>query len=116
MPRMFDSLTEWKYSEKEVKEKGTGKTFTLTQPKKVFEEDFYHIKRSIACENVPTDVAAEEDFFVYEVSYMLPGCQLCVVYVSEDTATELVSSNVAAFLQGRAHGHIVEFFKRQEKK
>lgn len=100
----------WEYGERQVKEKGTEKRFTLTQPKQLFSEDYYTIRRAIACENVPGDVAPEKHFYVYEFSYMETGCCLCVITVDESTAKELISNCLTEFLQGNASTYIKYFF------
>lgn len=112
MARKFKRLSDWQYMERLVIEPETGKTFTLTQPKSLLEEDFYHIKRTVACENVSVDEIPEDYFHVYEIAYMLPGCQLCLAYVSEDEAAELISSNLPAFLHGNALEKIIEYFRK----
>ena len=65
----------WNYGEKDVAEPATGKEFVLTQPKRIYNEDYYNITRAIAVENVPVDVVPEPDFFVYKMDYhrLLPN-------------------------------------------
>ena len=111
MRRFKDKNTNgWKCGEKSVIEIGTDKEFILTQSKILFEEDGYHVKRAIACENCPADVIAEPDFFVYEVAYMPDGYSLCIRTVDEETMLSLVSMNLQAFLNGNARNAINEFF------
>ena len=100
----------WEYGERHVKEKGTEKRFTLTQPKQLFSEDFYTVRRAIACENVPSDVAPEKHFYVYEFSYMETGCCLYVITVDETTAKELINTCLKEFMQGTASTYIKYFF------
>ena len=102
--------SRWEYGERQVKEKGTEKRFTLTQPKQLFSEDFYTVRRAIACENVPSDVAPEKHFYVYEFSYMETGCCLYVITVDEITAKELISTYLKEFMQGTASTYIKCFF------
>ena len=113
--RVFQNVKEnrWQYGEKQVKEKGTEKSFTLTQPKTLFSEDYYTVRRAIACENVPVDVAPERDFYVYEFSYMETGCCLSVITVDEVTAKELISNCLAEFLRGSACTYIKYFFEER---
>ena len=63
--------SRWEYQERQVKEKGTEKHFTLTQPKELFSEDYYTVRRAIAVENVPFYITPEKDFYVYEFLYTL---------------------------------------------
>lgn len=102
--------SRWEYGEHQVKEKGTEKRFTLTQPKQLFSEDFYTVRRAIACENVPSDVVPEKHFYVYEFSYMETGCCLYVITVDETTAKELINTCLKEFMQGTASTYIKYFF------
>ena len=113
--RVFQSVKEnrWQYGEKQVKEKGTDKSFTLTQPKTLFSEDYYTVRRAIAVENVPADVVPENDFYVYEFSYMETGCVLRTVIVDESTAKELISNCLTEFLRGNACTYIKYFFEEK---
>lgn len=109
--RTFIEKSAWSYGEKEVTERGGSKSFTLTQPHDIFREDYYHVRRCVAVENVPADVVPENDFFVYEICYMC-GVSLCVEHVAEDAALELISENLSAFLQGGAEQCIRDYFYR----
>ena len=113
--RVFQNAkgNRWQYGEKEVKEKGTGKNFTLTQPKTLFSEDYYTVRRAIACENVPIDVAPERDFYVYEFSYMGTGCCLSTKIIDEIAAKELIGSCLEEFLRGNACTYIKYFFEEK---
>lgn len=102
--------SRWEYQERQVKEKGTEKYFTLTQPKELFSEDYYTVRRAIAVENVPFYIPPEKDFYVYEFSYMETGCCLYVITVDEDTAKELISTCLKEFMQGNASSYIKYFF------
>ena len=104
----------WNYGEKDVTEPATGKEFVLTQPKRIYNEDYYNITRAIAVENVPVDVVPEPDFFVYKISYMPDGFSLCERIVDEDTAEKLIGSALKAFLRGEATEHIKKFFGTEE--
>lgn len=108
--RVFISKGIWSFGERQVVEKGTDKSFTLTQPKDLFYEDYYTVRRAIAVENVPVDVVPERDFYVYEFSYMGIGCVLNIVIVDEVTAKELISTCLTEFLHGNASSYIKNFF------
>lgn len=109
----IDGSGSWQYGERQVKEKGTEKRFTLTQPKTLFSEDYYSVRRAIAVENVPVDVAPERDFYVYEFSYMETGSCLRITTVDETTAMELISTCLKEFLQGTASTYIKYFFNEK---
>ena len=111
--RTFILDGKYEYGEIPVKEIETGKSFTLTQRKQVFSEDFYSVYRFIAVENVPADVVPEPDFYVYRVSYMIPGPVLCIKYIDERTMLELYLYDVINFLRGCATESIKEFFERK---
>jgi len=106
----IDGSGSWQYGERQVKEKDTEKSFTLTQPKTLFNEDYYSVRRAIACENVPVDVVSEKDFYVYEFSYMETGSCLRIITVDETTAKELISTCLKEFMQGTASTYIKYFF------
>ena len=108
--KVFISEGRWEYGERQVKEKGTDKRFTLTQPKQLFSEDYYTVRRAIACENVPIDVVPEKDFYIYEFSYMETGSCLRIITVDEATAKELISTCLKEFMQGKASTYIKCFF------
>ena len=110
--RKFIGLDTWKYGEKQVEERGTGKTFTLTQPHKLFSEDYYTVRRAIAVENVGVGTIPEPDFNVYEFSYMVSGCCLCINIIDETTAMKLIQENLREFLHGTAHQKIVDFLEK----
>ena len=113
---MSEGDGRYQYGERQVKERGTEKRFTLTQPKQLFSEDFYTIRRAIACENVPSNVAPERDFYVYEFSYMETCCCLSVITVDENTAMELISTCLKEFLHGNAGAYIKNFFDERLQK
>ena len=106
----IDGSGSWQYGERQVKEKGTEKSFTLTQPKTLFSEDYYLVRRAIAVENVPFYIPPEKDFYVYEFSYMETGSCLRVITVDEITAKELISTCLKEFMQGTASTYIKYFF------
>lgn len=108
--RVFISNGSWQYGECQVKEKETDKSFTLTQPKTLFDEDYYKVRRAIAVENVPVDVVPEKDFYVYRFSYMETGGCLRIVTVDEITAKELIGTCLKEFMQGTASTYIKCFF------
>jgi len=113
--RVFTSRSDWAWGEREVVEKknDTCKFFTLTQPKTLFHEDYYSVRRTIAIENGPIDVDSEMDFYVYEFSYMGIGCVLHTVIVDEITAKELISTCLTEFLHGNATSYIKNFFEER---
>ena len=111
--RVFISKGNWSCEERQVVEKGTDKSFTLTQPKHLFYEDYYSVRRAIAVENVPVDVVPERDFYVYEFSYMTVGCVLNTVIVDETTAKELIDTCLNEFLHGNATSYIKNFFEER---
>ena len=106
----IDGSGSWQYGERQVKEKGTEKSFTLTQPTMLFSEDYYTVRRAIAVENVPIDVIPEKDFYVYEFSYMKTGSCLKIITVDETAAKELISTCLKEFMQGNALSYIKYFF------
>ena len=110
--RTFNDISCWSYGEKQLIDNNTGKCYTLTQPKDIFREDYYHVRRGLAIENVPADVVPEKEFYVYEFSYMVSGTSLCVRNVTEDIAIDLIGKNLPEFLQGKAGKCIEEYFLR----
>ena len=107
--RTFFSEGTWEYGEKQVIEKGAAKRFTLTQPKTLLNEDYYTVRRAIAVDNCPIHVVPEEDFYVYEFSYMENG--RCTVKIVDDVlAYKLLKSNLQVFMEGRALNVIKCFF------
>ena len=108
--------TGWTYGEKEVIEVGTDKKFTLTQPKVLFKEDSYHIKRSIAVAHESDNRGVQEDgFYAYEIAYMPDGYSLSIVTVDEQTAEKLISGNLLGFMHGTSREYIKNFFETEEK-
>lgn len=110
--RTFNDIGCWAHGEKQVIDNSTGKRFTLTQPQYIFREDYYHVRRGIAIENVPADVVPEKEFYVYEFSYMVSGTSLCIWNVTEDIALDVIGKNLPEFLQGKAGKCIEEYFLR----
>lgn len=110
--RKFISLDMWKHGEKQVQERGNFKRFTLTQPKQLFSEDYYTVRRAVAVENVDTQTIPEPYFYVYEFSYMVSGSCLCIDVVDAETALKLINDNLNNFLEGNAHIYIKEFFEK----
>jgi len=106
----------WHCGEKSVVEIGADKEFVLTQAKRLFNENAYHVIRAIACENCPVDVAAEPDFCVYEVAYMaMDGCSTNIAIVDEETAEGLLKEKLRDFMRGTALEHIRDFFEGEKK-
>lgn len=110
--RRFESLDIWRYAEKQVIELGTNRNFTLTQPKVLFKEDYYSVRRAVAVENVDEYTISEPYFYVYEFSYMVSGGCLCIDIVDAKTALKLINDNLNNFLEGNAHICIKEFFEK----
>lgn len=108
--REFIEQGKWEYKEKQVKEKGTNKTFTLTEPITLFREDYYEVRRVIAVDNCPVDVAPESDFYVYEFSYLTNNGSAAIKIVDHVTAYILISQHLDWFMQGRALSAIDDFF------
>lgn len=103
----------WQYGEKEVVLFGTDKKYTLTQPQRLFYEDYYTVTRTIACAQFPCKVS-EDNLRLYEIFYMdNGGCR--VITVEEDVMLNLLNSNEQAFLSGYALDYIREFFDTYEK-
>ena len=111
MSRYFIRNGRYKYGELPVKEIETGKTFTLTQPKTLFNEDYYIITRFIAVEDVPVDVVPEHDFYVYRVSWMEPGPVLIERIVSEDIMMDIMQKFPEQLLHGNACSYIQTYFE-----
>ena len=111
--REFIYCGNWEYGELQVKEKGTGKSFTITQPKLLFREDYYNIRRGIAVDNCPVDVVPEKDFYVYQISYLTDKGSLAIKIVDHITAHTLISQNLGEFMQGKALSAIDDFFERR---
>lgn len=104
----------WQCGEKNVQEVGTERQYTLTQPVTLFSEDYYSIKRAIACCN--TLCSFEEDYlYVYEFSYMEDGC-LSVIIVDAQTAEEAIRLNLKEFLEGSACKCIAQYFKEKNNR
>lgn len=114
MMREFVGNGRWAFYEKQVREKGTNKSFTLTQPKQLFLEDYYVIRRAIAVDNCPANVVPESDFYVYEFTYFTSGAYVTIRIVDQETAQKLIGSNLELFLQGRATKAIENFFMKGE--
>lgn len=103
----------WQYGEKEVVLYGTDKVYTLTQPKKLFNEDYYTVTRAVACANFECKLS-EDNLSVYEVSYLENGgCS--VITVEEDVMLNLLKSNEQAFLSGHALDCIKDYFDAYNK-
>lgn len=111
MSRYFVQNGSYAYQELPVKEIETGKKFTLTQPKTLFNEDYYRITRFIAVEDVPVDVVPEPDFYVYKVSWMEPGPSLVTKFVSEDIMMDFMREFPEQLLHGNARGFIQQYFE-----
>ena len=117
MRRFIDKeRTGWSYGEKEVLEVGTEKSYTLTQPKNIFNEDSYHVRRAIAVSHDTDNQNSQDDtFYAYEVAYMPDGYSLCVVTIDEASAEKLISGNIQAFMRGAAREYIKTFFEMEGK-
>ena len=104
----------WRCGEKNVVELESGKEYVLTQPKTLFSEDTYSIKRAVCCQNVSVLDVPEKDFYVYEISYMEDGYTLRIVIVDEETVEGLIKNHASAFLRGNAGKVLVEHLKEGE--
>ena len=100
----------WRCGEKNGVELESGKEYVLTQPKTLFSEDTYSIKRAVCCQNVSILEVPEKDFYVYEFAYMETDSSLKVVIVDEATAKELIGVCSTEFLHGTANTYIKAFF------
>ena len=98
--RKFISTSPYQYNEMQVKEQKTEKTFTLTQKKTLFNEDYYSIYRYIAVDNEYNNTP-EPDSYVYQFNYMTTGCTLISIIVDEQTALQFISDNLLSFMQGK---------------
>jgi len=103
----------WSNGEKQVVLVGTDKEYTLTQPVRIFNEDHYTVTRAVACANFDCK-AYEDNFFVFEVSYMHDGC-CCVVAIDVESMEELLSKNLYDFISGGALKAIQAFFEADVK-
>lgn len=112
--REFISRDNWTYREKQVIERETGKSYTLTDPVDLFKEDYYTVRRAIAVENCKADEVPENDFYVYEFVYMTDGCKLNVVIVDFFTAYDFIHKNLQYFMKGTALREIEKFFESEE--
>lgn len=108
--REFLSMNQWRYGEKRVIEKETGKSFTLTDSQTMFSEDYYTVRRAIAVDNCPADVVPERDFVVYEFSYMDKQCCCVVKIVDQETAEDIIRTYLTEFLLGKATQKITDYF------
>ena len=108
--REFLSMNQWRYGEKRVIEKETGKSFTLTDSQTMFSEDYYTVRRAIAVDNCPVDVVPEKDFPVYEFSYMDNQCCCVVKIVDQETAEHIIRTYLTEFLLGKATQKITDYF------
>lgn len=108
--REFLGMNGWQYGEKQVVDRETGKSFTLTQAKTIFSEDYYTVCRAIAVDNCPADVIPEMDFPVYEFSYMDNKCSCVVKIVDQETAEHIIRTHLTDFLLGKATQKIIDYF------
>ena len=99
--RKFKITSPYQYSEMQVTEQITNKSFTLTQKATLFTSDYYSVYRFIAVENVAINAIAEPDSYVYQFNYMCSGCTLTSVIVDEQTAQKFISDNLLSFMQGK---------------
>lgn len=111
MSRYFVRNGSYEYAELPVKEIGTGKLFTLTQPKTLFNEDFYMITRFITVEDVPVNVVSEPYFYVYKICWMEPGSVLIERIVSEDIMMDIMQKFPEQLLHGDACDCIQTYFE-----
>lgn len=111
MSRYFVQNGNYAFQELPGKEIDTEKTFTLTQPKTLFNEDYYAITRFIAVENVPVDVVPEPDFYVYRISYSEYGPICCIKIVSEDVLLDIIDKYKLLLIRGDANECLRKYFE-----
>ena len=99
--RKFKITSPYQYSEMQVTEQITNKSFTLTQKATLFTSDYYSVYRFIVVENADINAIAEPDSYVYQFNYMCSGCNLTSVIVDEQTAKQFISDNLLSFMQGK---------------
>ena len=106
--RKFEITSPYQYSEMQVTEQITNKSFTLTQKATLFTSDYYSVYRFIAVENVAINAIAEPDSYVYQFNYMCSGCTLTSVIVDEQTALQFISDNLLSFMQGKINSKLFQ--------
>ena len=106
--RKFKITSPYQYSEMQVTEQITNKSFTLTQKATLFTSDYYSVCRFIAVENADINTIAEPDSYVYQFNYMCSGCSLTSVIVDEQTAKQFISDNLLSFMQGKINSKLFE--------
>lgn len=105
--RKFKITSPYQYSEMQVTEQITNKSFTLTQKATLFNEDYYSVYRFIAVDNEYNNTP-EPDSYVYQFNYMTAGCTLTSVIVDEQTALQFISDNLLIFMQGKINSKLFE--------
>ena len=108
--REFLSMNQWRYGEKQVVDRETGKSFTLTDSQTMFSEDYYTVRRAIAVDNCPANVVPERDFVVYEFSYFDNKCRCVIKIVDQETAEDIIRTYLTEFLLGKATQKITDYF------
>ena len=111
MSRYFVKNGSYAYAELPVKEIDTGKTYILTQPKTLFNEDYYTITRFIAVEDVLIDVVPEPDFYVYKIAYLEYGTVCCIKIVSEDILLDIIDKYKLPLIRGNANECLRKYFE-----
>lgn len=92
----------YEYGEMQIEDPEAKKTYTLTDRKVLFHEDFYSVTRFLACENVDINTVPESDFYLYMVCYMGYNCTSTSYITTEENIKSIVGENLEAFLRGRA--------------
>ena len=105
--RKFKITSPYQYSEMQVTEQITNKSFTLTQKATLFTSDYYSAYRFIAVDNEYNNTP-EPDSYVYQFNYMCSGCTLTSVIVDEQTAQQFISDNLLSFMQGKINSKLFE--------
>lgn len=109
----FITTSPYQYSEMQAVEQYTGKLFTLTQKKILFNEDYHSISRYIAIHNEYNNTP-EPDSYVYQFNYMTTGCTLTSIIVDEQTALQFISDNLIGFMQGKINSKTFqEYFEKR---
>ena len=112
--RQFISNGNWQYGEKQVIERETGKSFTLTEPVQLFSEDYYTIRRALAVDNCSAEEYGEFDFYVCEFLYMTKGSTLEMKIVDIETAHNFINQYLWSLMHGTALKEIETFFNNLE--
>ena len=110
--RKFKITSPYQYSEMQVTEQITNKSFTLTQKATLFTSDYYSVYRFIVVENADVNAIAEPDSYVYMFSFLCSGCVSDTIIIDEQTALQFISDNLLSFMQGQINSKtFLKYFK-----